>query len=357
MRRRTFLAATTGALAATSGCLGGATDGSYVPPPRVADPPAGVYRPPASTGLALVGTADAGPFRLGVLYSYPTRFWEVVGEQTYLRDVTDEDSVHLMALAWDPETGVVFPEVGLTVEVTHAETGADHDAGDLVAEEAVYAMLSQGLGFHYGDNVALPGDGRYDVTVAVGGLQLRRTGAFADRFGDPASHTFEFEYSRAERDALATRRNEDAGTSGAVDPLEEPPVPTARTPTADSAWTRLGRTRADDAVVLAYLLDGEAADRFDAERYLALTTSTPYNRLVLPAMGLRVRVSDGASVAFEGLLTRTVDPSLGYHYGTAVPALPDGGDLLVEVLSPPQVARHEGYETAFLATDPVRISL
>ncbi|MFC5971223.1 iron transporter [Halomarina salina] len=357
MRRRTFLAATSGAVLASAGCLGRGADADYTPPPRVENPPSGVYRPTASVASALVDTADAGPFRLALLYSYPTRFWEVVGEQTYLRDAADDDSVHLMALAWDPETGVVFPEVGLTVEVAHAEGGDGHEPGDLVAEEAVYAMLSQGLGFHYGDNVALPGDGTYAVTVAVGGLQVRRTGAFAGRFGTPASHTFTVEYAREERDELATREQTDAGEPGAVAPLVDLPVPTAVAPDGDSSWTDLGRTTVADAVFVARLLEGDAAARFDTERYLALTVRTPYNRLLLPAMGLRLRVVREGATAFEEILTRTMDPALHYHYGTAIPALEPADELVVETMTPPQVARHDGYETAFLDIADARLTV
>ncbi|WP_227134394.1 iron transporter [Halorubellus salinus] len=362
MRRRSLLArvartagvavAATGT-AASAGCLATGSD-DYVPPPRVEDPPQGVYRPVAAPRLRTVGVADAGPFRLALAYGPPVRFWEVVGEQTYRRAVESEDDVHLVALAWDPETGVVLPEVGLTVEVTRDDA--------LVAQEAVYAMVSQGMGFHYGDNFALDGDGAYAATVAVGGLQGRRTGAFAGRFGEPASHTFAFEYARSDRDALEVVRADDPGTRGALPTTPPGSMPAAAVP-ADPPGSRLGRATTADVAFDVRALTGRAAtERVDADApadaaYLAVLAHTPYNDLVLPAMGLRATVEREDGATTERILDRTLDPELGYHYGASVDGLVDATAVGIEPLTPPQVARHEGYETAFLDVEPVRVTV
>ena len=296
--------------------------------------------------MEAVGTADAGPFRLGLLYSYPDRFWEQTGKKQYRRDVEDSDTVHLMATAWDPATGTVFPEVGLTAEVKRD--------GELVTQEAVYAMLSQRLGFHYGDNFALPGDGTYDVTVSVGGLQLTRTGAFEGRFDQPASATFSFEYARADRNRLETREPENVGEPGAVAPQEVTDVPNAFAPSKDALpGTILGVPMVDDARVTTTLLRGSDAERFGGDRYVAVSPRTPYNELLLPGMGLEYRLLRGGERVDAGTLTRTIDPDLQYHYGSTLPALESDDELVVETLTPPQVARHEGYETAFVEMDPV----
>ncbi|MFB6297607.1 MAG: hypothetical protein ABEH56_03715, partial [Salinirussus sp.] len=54
----------------------------------------------------------------------------------------------------------------------------------------------------------------------------------------------------------------------------------------------------------------------------------------------------GGETVFDGRLTRTLDPDLGYHYGAVVGSEP-GDELTLSVLTQPQTARHEGYETAF----------
>ncbi len=311
------------------------------------DRPPGVYRPTHASGVRLVGTADAGAFRFALLYSYPDRFWELVGRQTYRRSVETADSVHLMALVWDPDTGVVLPEVGLTAEIRRD--------GELVAREAVYAMLSQRLGFHYGDNFALPGDGEYTVDISVGGLQIRRTGAFAGRFGDPATVSIPFSYSSDERDAIPFRRPDDAGTSGALSPADIEGVPAVRPPDAVPG-RHLGQRATGDARLDAYVLTDGAATRRGAtgdEAYLALVSRTPHSGLLLPAMGLEALIERDGTTRFEGTLSRTMDPELGYHYGTPIPYLGSRDTVTVRVLTPPQVARHEGYETAFVEMPPV----
>ncbi|MDX1748477.1 MAG: hypothetical protein R3324_21300, partial [Halobacteriales archaeon] len=63
------------------------------------------------------------------------------------------------------------------------------------------------------------------------------------------------------------------------------------------------------------------------------------------------------STRFDGPLQATLDPDLGYHYGAAVPSLSSGDSVTVTVDGPPQVARHEGYEMAFLEMPPVTLTV
>jgi hypothetical protein len=77
----------------------------------------------------------------------------------------------------------------------------------------------------------------------------------------------------------------------------------------------------------------------------------------LPATGLEVRVQHDGRGRFAGALSRAMDSKLGYHYGTPVPSLADDDQVTVTILTPPQVARHEGYETAFVETPPVSLSV
>ncbi|WP_256297898.1 iron transporter [Haloarchaeobius salinus] len=364
MRRRTFLAAMAGTTTVgVAGCAVLGDDDAW-PPPVLDDPPSGVYRPTSSGGVRVVGTRDAGDYRFGLLYSYPSRFWEVVGRERYRRSVASADSVHLMTLVWDRETGVVLPDVGLTVEVLRD--------GEPVVQEAVYAMLSQRLGFHYGDNVSLPGDGNYTVRVRVGGLAIRRTGAFTGRFEGSASTDFELAYARDERDAIDRRRLGDAGNDGALPTADAPGVPAAVAPTIDALpGQHLGRATTDGAVLDVLQLTGDAVARLeigredrgddasDGDAYLAVLARTPHNELVLPGMGLRARVEPDrrGGPAVERTLSRTVDPVLGPHYGTPIPTLESGDRLAVPVLTPPQVARHEGYETAFFEMESVAFTV
>lgn len=46
----------------------------------------------------------------------------------------------------------------------------------------------------------------------------------------------------------------------------------------------------------------------------------------------------------------------GYHYEAGVEGVESGDELEVSVETPPQVARHEGCETAFIRMSDVQIS-
>jgi len=93
------------------------------------------------------------------------------------------------------------------------------------------------------------------------------------------------------------------------------------------------------------------ADRFGGEPYLAVTASTRYNDLAIPDIGLSVTAGD----ALETSLSPGLDPDIGFHYGTPAPGLDGRESLSLAVETPAQVARHEGYETAFFRTPTVTL--
>ena len=268
MDRRTFLrsAAAAGATAGAggvSGCLGFelASGGSAArAPPVVEDRPDGVYLPSHVEGMAMGGTAAGGDYEVGVFYSYAHRFWNLNGESVERTDIESDDDVHLMASVWDPETGTVLPETGVSIEISRD--------GSLVSQEVIYPMLSQPMGTHYGANFGLDGDGTYTVTISVGGVRTRRTGAFRDRFGEPADIPVEMEYTEAERDEISFRTLSDAGEAGAVDRMEMEALPDATAPPVEALpGTVLGEVNSDDAVLVATVLEVEiTADSTPANR-------------------------------------------------------------------------------------------
>ncbi|MFB6157081.1 MAG: hypothetical protein ABEJ34_04490 [Haloferacaceae archaeon] len=345
MDRRTFLrSAGAGAgagIAGLAGCLGFELTSGGTTPPVVEDRPDGVYLPSHVEGMEMGGTAGAGDYRVAVFYSYAHRFWNVNGESVERTAIESDDDVHLMASVWDAETGHVLPETGLSIEVTKG--------GSLVSQEVIYPMLSQPMGFHYGGNFGLDGDGTHTVTVSVGGVRTRRTGAFRDRFANPAEIPVEVPYSAATRDDIRFRTLEDAGQRGAVDPMSMSGVPAATAPPVqDLPGTVLGEVNSNDAVLVATLLDDPPAGVDGAGPYLAVSARTPYNRMLLPAMGLEATLS-GDGTAFSGELVRTLDPDLAYHYGATLDGatVASGDELTLTPTVWPQTARHEGYETAF----------
>ncbi|WP_435143343.1 iron transporter [Halobaculum sp. P14] len=352
MKRRSFLrtGAATGLAGAAAGCLGfrlRETGGAGVPPVP-SDRPDGVYVPGHVEGMKVVGTRTVGDYSVALLYSYAHRFWNVNGAAVERTSIGSDDDLHLMAVVWDAETGQVLPETGLSVEVTQD--------GDLVTQEVIYPMLSQPMGFHYGANFSLNGDGAYTATLSVGAVSTRRTGAFADRLDEPADIDVEFDYSAAAKEEIPFRTLERGGEPGAVDPMTHEALPDSRAPARDALpGTVVGAASSNDAVLVATVLEsppsgvdagGDGAGEGSA--YLAVSARTPYNRMLVPAMALEATLTRGGDEVFAGELTRTLDPSLSYHYGAVVDAaVADGDELTLTPTVWPQTARHEGYETAF----------
>ncbi len=302
-------------------------------------------------GMATPGPTTAGEYAVALHATVPHRFWTITGNERSAVPREDADTLHLMAAVWDPETGVVLPETGLSAEITRD--------GTLVSEEVIYPMLSQRMGVHYGGNFGLDGDGTYTTAVSVGGTSIRRTGAFRGRFGDPATAEIDFTLDDALRREIDTREVDQAGEPGAVAPMDTD-FPIGRAPTeADLPGEVRGAATTGDATFVVTVLDDPPAGVDADGPYLAVSARTPYNRLVLPAMSLSATVSRDGEYRFEDTLTRTLDPALHYHYGAALDGteVAAGDTLELTVETPPQVARHEGYETAFLTMPPATLTL
>ncbi|WP_224269296.1 iron transporter [Haloprofundus salinisoli] len=345
MRRRTLLG-TVGA--GFVGSLAGCTDlfetTTSREPPLVENRPSASYIPTHEEGMKMVGMANTGELAVGVMYSWPHRFWTVQGQQTERVDVGRNDAIHLMVSVWDAASGVSIPSSGVTVETT--------DGDEYREEEVVYEMLSQRMGFHYGDNWPLPGDGTYTVRVDVGGTNVRRFGEFEGKFEEPASVELEFEYSERERNDIPYTILEDRqGNPGALEAMEmEMPsgmtMPVGRAPAPDALpGESFGTQTSGDAVFAVTAVPG---GRFGDRPYLLVSPRTPHNGLVIPSMGLSATVG-GTDVSLDPAL----DPEVGFHYGANVEGLSADDDLELVVDTPPQSARHEGFETAFLDMPPM----
>ena len=402
MDRRTLLRATVGLAGGMSlaGCAGlFSVEQGFSEPPVVEDRPAAVYYPSHTEGMEMVGTSTAdgtkmdgmktngsgntsgmagnasgggagggmemsgsngsdttSDYAFALMYSYPHRFWTVNGTQVKKVPIKPDDSLHLMATVWEPRTGIVLPDTGLSVELTE---GTGEKTGPLVSEEVIYPMLSQQMGFHYGANFALPGDGRYTATLSVGAMDTRHTGAFAGRFDEPESVDIGFEYDQRRLNEIEyTMLDARKGTRGAVEPMAMEMLPSSVLPTrGDLPGTVLGRRQSGDGRFLLTVLDTPPRGIDASGPYLAVSARTPYSRMVLPSMALSGTLRRGSRTVFDGPLERTLDPALDYHYGAVVESVNGGDRFVIRVETPPQVARHEGYETAFIDMPPIGFSV
>jgi hypothetical protein len=116
----------------------------------------------------------------------------------------------------------------------------------------------------------------------------------------------------------------------------------------------LGAKTTDDAEVVPTVLSEQSPV---GERYLAVYLRSRYNQFSLTAAGLSATLArDGGRVELDP--RRTIDPAAGYHYGAALEEpLSAGDELTVDVVTIPQVARHEGYERAFVEMEPVTFTV
>jgi hypothetical protein len=212
------------------------------------------------------------------------------------------------------------------------------------------------MGVHYGDNVGLGPEGNYEATVTIAPGGTRRTAPVEAPDG-PIQFSFSFTF---ERSALNELPYEDVpadreGSEGAVDPMGMDPVQVGRVPAANSFPIPI---RGTDATEGAELVVGSTDERGEFatgedESYVVASLRTSHNRFPLPAATLVADVVRDGESRYEGPLTATLDPELGFHYGASVPSLTEDDEVTVRMQAPPQVARHEGYETAFFGLESV----
>ncbi|MGM0397537.1 MAG: iron transporter [Halobacteriota archaeon] len=350
--RRRFLGAV-GAVGTAS--LAGCSDllqwQSPYAPPVVEDRPDAVYHPTHTEEMVMVGMKTAGPYGCALSYGYPHRFWLVTGTRTERVSIQEDDSVHLMATIWDRESGIVLPDASPDVAVTVGE--------ETVTSLNPWSMLSQQMGFHFGDNVTLPGDGSYDVEIGIAPPSLPRSETMPAAPAERTNCTFEFEYDRAERDDLSvTEFPEKQGDPGALPAMDMSMTPTSTVPaTGDLPGRTLGSATSGDAAFVATIVDDAARFGGSADQsYLAVSPRTPHNRFGLPFMSLSASLDRDGSAA-DVSLDAALDPMLSLHYGAVVAEPVTGTDLTVTVETPPQVSRHEGYETAFLEMPTVEFTV
>lgn len=359
MDRRGFLhLAGVGGTLTLAGCLdrlGFEEQSAWRDPPLVTNRPNAVYHPASAEDMGIYGTTSDGAYAVALSYTYPHRFWTVTGSETNRVVVDADDTMHLMVSVWDVETDTILP-VEMRLEV--------RQNGSVVEQFVPWPMLSQRMGFHYGDNAVLPGEGSYTARIHVGPMQARRRGAFADRFTDARTLDIDFEYSRSDIHALEFEvyDTDTQGTPAAL-PLmdhgqggdhdgESPHVPVSRSHPVDSLpGTHIGTERSGDADFVVVETDGDGLT--DTDSYLAVSPRTPYNGILLPFCSLSATVDrDGTTVLAEPL-QEALAPDFGHHYGLGIDSLQAGDRLTITVDSPPAVSRHDGYETAFFEFEDI----
>lgn len=444
--RRTFVSriGTAAGVIAIAGCAGTDDDGDDededvdVAPDfvDVEEPPDAVYVPTHREAMRMIEPVAAGDVVIAPMLSYPHPFWIVAGDDEASIERVEPDGgrgVHMMFTLWDRETGIVLPvDDG-------AELRVRRDGEQIGSPLSPWTMISQGMGFHFGDNVSLPDDDTYTVEIELPPLSTRTTGDLAGRFEEAETATFEFEYDEAFRSevigGIEYFDEEIWGTRGAIEPMDHGShdgedshdgdhddhgshagedshdddhddhgdhedghddgadhgdhedghddgtdhgdhghhgVPYSALPAIDAYPGTILVDPADgtvpmetddlptsgDARILATVLDAD--HRLSEEGpYLLVSPRTPYNRVPLADASLSVTIERDGAVVTETSLEQTLDGEYDLHYGTSVPSrsIEPGDTVTIAFESPPQVARHQGYETAFLEMEPIELEV
>ena len=117
----------------------------------------------------------------------PTTFTLFQGVDETLVEPDARDSVHLMAVLADEQSGERIPYADVWVTLRDSD-------GSIVFDERMWPMLSRAMGTHYGINVALPGAGTYDIDLQVGAPQGARHPEYSDRWLEPTSFTMTYSW-------------------------------------------------------------------------------------------------------------------------------------------------------------------
>ena len=311
----------------------------------------GVYVPSETAPMEMIGMQKAGRLVVSLSYTHPHEFFVVTGTRTSKTTVQSADTMHLMAMVHDAKTGAVAPQVEPTITVSKD--------GTKVVSNQPWPMLSQPMGFHFGDNVTASGAATYQFDVSVNAAKSVLPADLADVFTEQTV-TFETEFDPAAAGDIEHGETGDEGsTEGALAPMDMGKTSIPQQPAYDNLPVETTDPQYTDDLGVAVAAHDAPPDLGfdDGENALIAATQTRYNRYLAGFMGVTATVTRDGTEVFSGDLSSAVDGDLGHYYGAGTPPLESGDDVELEFTTPPQGARHVGYETAFLDLEPQTFTL
>jgi hypothetical protein len=90
----------------------------------------------------------------------PLPFLVFNGTTETVVEPTKQDSMHLMVMLSDQHTGTAIPYASVWATIRTA-------SGKVIYDERQWPMIARYMGPHYGNDVALPGAGRYSLTLLI----------------------------------------------------------------------------------------------------------------------------------------------------------------------------------------------
>ncbi|WP_115864966.1 iron transporter [Halorussus litoreus] len=130
------------------------------------------------------GKQEVGDYVVGFAQEEAEGMYALVDEGRFEWVEPDEENCHLEVAVCDAADGRFVP--GCTVVATLRP-----EDGEQVGPTTVPLVWHPGL-YHYGKNLEVPGDGRYDIDVRVEPPQyMRHDEENGDRYGESVAVTFE----------------------------------------------------------------------------------------------------------------------------------------------------------------------
>lgn len=120
-----------------------------------------------SMQMTQLAKADQGDEEISLSAMTPETFYVSDGTKLRKQAPGPDDKAHMMVTVSDRESGIRLPDATVTLRLTDAD-------GRTVFDGPLYQMIGRGMGLHYGENVPLPQDGRYEATLVVGPSRVGR---------------------------------------------------------------------------------------------------------------------------------------------------------------------------------------
>jgi hypothetical protein len=144
---------------------------------------------PKAVPITPIGTATWDGMKIMARMSGPSTFTVPTGSRQKVVKPSRDDTGHLMVMLTDAGSGVPIPysSVWATVRL----------GGKIIFDERQWPMISRTMGPHYGNNVALPRAGRYQLTLLISPPQAARHMEYQGRWSRPHRVTMSFHWDPA----------------------------------------------------------------------------------------------------------------------------------------------------------------
>lgn len=272
----------------------------------------------------------------------PIPFMIYTGTRTRIVHPMKHASFHLMILTDDEKSGEPIPYGAVWATITTSK-------GKVVYDNTQWPMLSAFVGPHYGNDVALPGPGRYKLTVLVSPPVAARSTSLAHVWLRQHRVVDYFTWNGHEVTSGSKMKMKSMGTSSSMDVSGAggSDGDKGMKSVASSVWQGMKISTSLATVAPYVIYNGSSIQTVKAPRQgvgLIVRLDDAHTGEAIPysTVTATVRNSSG-KVVYRGQQLRTVSPTMGPTYSNNVPLPGPGRYELTLKIMPPVSARHKEY--------------